>query len=154
MGIIMYKPVCGYAYHDSLSSLYLSCTTFDDSSEMSGMKRRKRMNMDSVIGTTSDDYYRSNTPWLQTLSHCMKKRCATDGADEAKIEKLWNTLADDGLTPPSYSSILPATAPTVELVADAVWLNKTSLVDGDLYYPNHQTLQEFEFQEDMHVRLS
>jgi len=65
----------------------------------------------------------------------MNERYATNGIDEAKIEKLWNTLADDGLTPPPYSSMLPATAPTVELAADAVWLNKISLVDGELVLP-------------------
>ena len=148
MGITMYKPVCGYACHDSLSTLYLNCTTFDDSSDMSGM------DMDMPMGTTSDECYQTNEPWLQTLAYCMKERCAADGVGEAAIEKLWGTLAANGLMTAPYSSMIPAEMPKVELEEDAEWLNETSLVNGDLYFATHQTLNEFEYQEDTHVRLS
>jgi len=156
MGITMYKPLCGYACQNSLLSLYLNCTTFDGHSDMEGMsmKLRKRMDMEGPMGMTSDSCYQSDMPWLQTLAYCMKERCAVDGVGETDIEKVYGILAANGQPVPSYSSMIPSEAPTEELADDAMWLNTTSLVNGDMYQEYHETLSNFEFQEDTHVRLS
>ena len=158
MGITMYQPVCVYSCHDSLSSLYLSCTTFGDSMEdMPGMdmKLRKRMSMgSSSMASTSNECYATNMPWLQTLAYCFKSRCAADGVKEDQIESHWQLFAANGAAVNSYKSLIPRDAPTAELESDAEWLNLTSLVNGENYLANHLTLLEFEFQEDMHVRLS
>lgn len=124
---------------------------------MSGMdmKLKKRMDMgEEVMGTTSDDCYASDTTWLQTLAYCFQQHCNADGASEADVENAWGLLAANGVDVPSYQSSIPATIPTEELASDAVWLNSTSLVNGETYFSYHQTLAEFEFQEDMHVRTS
>jgi hypothetical protein len=117
MGITMYKPLCGYACQNSLAALYLNCTAFDESADMYGMsmKLRKRMDMNMPMGTTSSSCYQSDIPWLQTLAYCMKERCAVDGVGEAEIEKVYGILAAGGEPVPSYSSMIPSEAPTVEL---------------------------------------
>ncbi len=84
----------------------------------------------------------------------MKERCAIDGVGEGEIAKAYGILAAGGLEAASYNSMIPVERPIDELDSDAEWLNVTSRVNGDKYFSNHQTLQEFEFQEDMHVRLS
>lgn len=156
MGISMYKPVCAYACHDSLASLWLNCTTFSTGSDdMAGMdmKLLKRMDMgEEAAATTSMECVASNMPWLQTLAYCLKDRCGIDGVGEKKIAKAYSTLSMSDTA--VYSDMLPATAPTTELEADAMWLNETSLVNYDLYFSNRQTLQEFEYQEDTHAQLS
>lgn len=155
MGIIMYKPVCAYACQNALSTLYLNCTTFsDDESDMAGMdmKLRKRMDMGGeAMGTTSHECYATDAAWLQTLAYCMKDRCGIDGVSESKIETAWSELS---MSDAAYSSQIPTERPATEVEADAMWLNTTSLVNNDLYYSFHQTLAEFEYQEDTHVRLS
>ncbi|PVH70598.1 hypothetical protein DL98DRAFT_661067 [Cadophora sp. DSE1049] len=156
MGISMYKPVCAYACHDSLASLWLNCTTFSTGhDDMAGMdmKLLKRMDMGGEAeATTSMECVASNMPWLQTLAYCLKDRCGIDGVGEKKIAKAYSTLSMSDAA--VYSEMLPATAPTTELEADAMWLNETSLVNYDLYFSNRQTLQEFEYQEDTHAQLS
>ncbi|KAH6718239.1 ferric reductase like transmembrane component-domain-containing protein [Leptodontidium sp. MPI-SDFR-AT-0119] len=156
MGINMYKPVCAYACHDSLASLWLNCTTFSTpSDDMAGMdmKLLKRMDMgEEAEATTSMECVASNMPWLQTLAYCLKDRCGIDGVGEKKIAKAYTTLSMSDIA--VYSEMLPAENPTTELDADAMWLNETSLVNYDLYFSNRQTLQEFEYQEDTHVQLS
>ncbi|KAH7417787.1 ferric reductase like transmembrane component [Cadophora sp. MPI-SDFR-AT-0126] len=156
MGISMYKPVCAYACHDSLASLWLNCTTFSSAShDMEGMdmKLLKRMDMgEEAEATTSMECVASNMPWLQTLAYCLKDRCRIDGVGEKKIAKAYSTLSMSDTA--VYSEMLPATAPTTELEADAMWLNETSLVNYELYFSNRQTLQEFEYQEDTHAQLS
>lgn len=152
MGITMYKPVCAYACHDALSSLYLNCTTFAEASgDMDHMMLKKRHEEDMIMGTTSDECYANNTVWLQTLAYCMSDRCATDGVGEARIAKAYSTLS---MSDRAYSDMLPAERPATELDADAKWLNVTSLVNPDLYLSNRQAMSEFEFQEGMHNRLS
>lgn len=106
------------------------------------------------MGMTSDSCYAADRAWLQTLAYCFKERCAADGVKESEYESRWVVLAANGMEVPSFKSMVPAVAPTVEVDADALWLNSTSLVNGDAYFTNHQTMSEFEFQEDMHVRLS
>ncbi|KAH7309291.1 ferric reductase like transmembrane component-domain-containing protein [Rhexocercosporidium sp. MPI-PUGE-AT-0058] len=159
MGITMYKPVCAYACYDSLSALWLNCTTFasasDDMAGMEGMdmKLLKRMDMgEEPEATTSMECVASNMPWLQTLAYCLKDRCGIDGVGENKIAKAYSTLSMSDTA--VYSEMLPAEAPTTMLEADAMWLNETSLVNYDMYFSNRQTLQEFEYQEDTHVQLS
>lgn len=156
MGINMYKPVCAYACHDSLASLWLNCTTFSTpSDDMAGMdmKLLKRMDMgEEAEATTSMECVSSNMPWLQTLAYCLKDRCGIDGVGEKKIAKVYTTLSMSDTA--VYSEMLPAENPTTELDADAMWLNETSLVNYDLYFSNRQTLQEFEYQEDTHVQFS
>jgi len=73
---------------------------------------------------------------------------------EAVTEKAWQILAACGLTVPTYLSMVPVEGPTVKLDSDTECLNITSLVNSAHYQSDHQTLQEFEFHEDMHVRLS
>jgi hypothetical protein len=154
IGISMYKPVCAFACHDSLSALFLNCTTFGDDMSGMDMKVRKRMDMASADGTTSSECRAQDVTWLQTLAYCMKQGCAADFVEESRIETAWNTLAADGETVPQYQTMLPATSPSVELDSDAMWLNSTSLVSSSLYFATHQTLMEFEYQEETHVKLS
>lgn len=119
------------------------------------MKVRKRMDMGGdPMATTSDDCYATNIPWLETLAYCFQQHCVADRTKESQFESRWKALAANGFAVASYQSILPLTVPTAQLEANATWLNTTSLVNEDVYFANHQTLQEFEFQEDMHVRLS
>ncbi|PBP21147.1 ferric reductase like transmembrane component [Diplocarpon rosae] len=153
MGITMYKPVCAYACHDALAALYLNCTTFEtEDHDMAGMVMKRMEGMgDEVVGTTSEECYASDPVWAQTLAYCFHDRCAIDGASEAAVKKAWTALS---MTEATYEDSLPAERPAVELDADAEWLNVTSLVNSELYFSNRQTLSEFEFQEEMHVRLS
>lgn len=155
MGISMYKPVCAYACHDSLSPLYLNCTTFDDDMSGMDMKVRKRMDMDSAMGMTSSACRAQDLPWLQTLAYCFMQRCGTeDSVPESSIEAAWSLLAADGDEVPAYQTSLPLTTPSTEVDSDAMWLNFTSLVNDSVYFATRQTYQEFEYQEDTHVVLS
>lgn len=158
MGITMYKPLCAFSCYNSLSSLHLNCTTFEDNGHsMDGMdmKLLKRMDMGGEsMAMTSDECYATDLPWLQTLAFCFQRHCAADGIAESQLEKAWATMAANGAEVPSLQSMVPSVEPEVELDPDAVWLNTTSLVNSEAYESNHRTLGEFEFQEDMHVRLS
>jgi len=59
--------------------------TFEDDSDMSDMdgmdmKLRWRMDMGAAsMGTTSEECYASNIPYLQTLAYCFQQRCGDDG---------------------------------------------------------------------------
>jgi hypothetical protein len=152
-GISMYKPVCCYACHDSLSSLYLNCTTFSMGSD-DGMstKMRKRMDMNmSVTGSTSDSCYASNLPWLETLCYCIRSGCTQDGIEDWRQDKCFQDLSMSGT---SLDDAIPSHQPTVELTEDAEWLNETMLVNENIYHANYQTLQEFERSEDRHTRYA
>lgn len=155
MGIKMYKPICSYACHDSLSSLYLSCTAFDSGDSIAGMdmKMKKRMDMGSVEGTTSSACRANDTVWLQTFAYCIQQHCAADGVSESEMESGWEALAADGDAVPEMKTVLPASVPTVEVDADAMWLNETQLANRDLYFATRQTLDEFAYQEKIHVRF-
>lgn len=68
-GISLYQDLCCQACYDSLSTLYLTCTTFDDSAmDMSSMD----MDMSMIMGATSADCYATNVPWLQTMAYCIQ----------------------------------------------------------------------------------
>ncbi|KAI6711438.1 ferric reductase like transmembrane component [Diplocarpon mali] len=153
MGISMYKPVCAYACHDALASLYLSCTTFSaEGHDMEGMVMKRMEEMGGeAMGTTSEECYATDPVWAQTLAYCFRDRCAIDGAKEGAVRKAWTALS---MTEAAYEDSIPPERPAAELAADAVWLNVTSLVNSELYFSYRQTLSEFEFQEEMHVRLS
>ena len=144
-GISLYQDLCCQSCHDSLSSLYLNCTTFS-MMFMDGM--------DMEMGDTSDDCYASNTPWLQTMAYCIQQNCNADGFGAEKQAKCFTTQAVAGASTPTFEESLPSTAPTVELSADAEWLNETSLVNNELYYSTHGSLGEFARSEYIHTRYS
>src|SRR5690349_11769006 len=73
-GISLYQDLCCQACHDSLSTLYLNCTTFDDMSMSMDMSTDM-----SMMGTTSEECYASNIPWLQTMAYCIQQNCNADG---------------------------------------------------------------------------
>ncbi|KKY39820.1 putative ferric reductase transmembrane component 4 [Diaporthe ampelina] len=155
-GISLYEDLCCQACHDSLSTLYLNCTTFMSADDMAGMDMGMDMGMDSdmPMGTTSDECYASNTPWLQTMAYCIQQNCEADGYPADKQATCFSNQAVAGASEPTFQDSLPATAPTVELEADAMWLNVTSLVNRDLYYSTHGTLGEFARSEYLHTRYS
>ncbi|AEO65379.1 uncharacterized protein THITE_2154006 [Thermothielavioides terrestris NRRL 8126] len=134
-GISLYPDLCCQACHDSLSSLYLTCTTFTDGGDMAGMDMRKRdMGDMMMMGTTSDECRANNTAWLQTMAYCIQQNCDADGYPADKQAECFSNQAVAGAPKPTFQESLPAVPPTVELPADAVWLNTTSLVNKDLYY--------------------
>jgi len=149
-GISLYQDLCCQSCHDSLSSLYLNCTTF---TEDTNMDKYMSMSMD-MMGTTSDECYATNLPWLQTMAYCIQQNCNADGYSAEKQAKCFSTQAVAGALEPTFQDSLPATAPTVELPDDAMWLNVTSLVNGDTYYATHGTLGEFARSEYIHTRYS
>lgn len=152
MGITLYQPFCMYSCQGAVSTLYLSCTTFEDDTDMT-MDMSMDMGMDdAVMGITSPECYATNTPWLQTLAYCFKQSCAADGVSEETIEIQWSLMSYAAANE-SYQSNIPTVAPTTELEADATWLNATSLVNQDMYDSYDRTLRNFYFQEVTHVRM-
>ncbi|KAL2066035.1 hypothetical protein VTL71DRAFT_2106 [Oculimacula yallundae] len=159
MGITMYKPVCAHACHETLSLLWLNCTTFampghdvDGKGGMS-MKLHKRSGDlgKGPVATTSLKCRASDLPWLQTLAYCMKDRCGADGVGEKDIVKAYTKLSMSDKA--VYSEMVPAVAPTVQLEADAKWLNQTMLVNYENWFSWRQTLQEFEYDDEVHTQL-
>ncbi|KAH8656864.1 ferric reductase like transmembrane component-domain-containing protein [Ilyonectria robusta] len=150
-GISLYQDLCCQACHDSLSSLYLTCTTFTDEGSMSGMDMGDSSDM---MGTTSADCYATNKAWLQTMAYCIQQNCNADGYPAKKQAKCFSNQAVAGASTPTFEDSLPAKAPTSELAGDAVWLNSTNLVNKDLYYATHGTLGEFARSEYLHTRYS
>lgn len=149
-GISLYQDLCCQSCHDSLSSLYLICTTFPKGNDMD-----MDMDMDmEKTGTTSDECYATNIPWLQTMAYCIQQNCNADGYSAEKQAKCFPTQAVAGASEPTFQDSLPATAPTVELSEDAMWLNVTSLVNRNTYYATHGTLKEFARSEYIHTRYS
>jgi hypothetical protein len=144
-GISLYQDLCCQSCHDSLSSLYLNCTTFDDMDMGMGME---------TMGTTSDECYATNIPWLQTMAYCIQQNCNADGYPAEKQAKCFSTQAVAGASEPTFQDSLPAVAPTVELSEDATWLNVTSLVNCNTYYATHDILGEFSRSEYFHTRYS
>jgi hypothetical protein len=157
-GISLYEDLCCQACHDSLSALYLNCTTFmpmDDGMGGMAMKKVKRDGMDmSMMGMTSDECRASNTPWLQTMAYCIQQNCNADMYPADKQATCFSNQALAGASSPTLQQSLPPTAPTVELASDAMWLNETSLVNAELYYSTHGTLGEFARSEYLHTRYS
>ena len=145
-GISLYQDLCCQSCHDSLSSLYLSCTTF--------MWMDMDMDMDMLMGTTSEQCYATNTPWLQTMAYCIQQNCNADGYSDEKQARCFSTQAVAGASEPTFLDSLPATPPSVELSKDAMWINVTSLVNSDIYYSTYGTLAEFARSEYIHTRYS
>lgn len=157
-GISLYQDLCCQSCHDSLSALYLNCTTFmeDDSSGMDDMGMDMDMDMGGMpmMGMTSDECYASNIPWLQTMAYCIQQNCDADGYPQQKQAQCFSVHAVAGAPEPTFQDSLPTTPPREELAGDAMWLNVTSLVNSDLYYSTHGTLGEFAKAEYLHTRYS
>jgi hypothetical protein len=158
-GISLYQDLCCQACYDSLSSLYLTCTTFmDDGGSMPGMDMRVRKRDDGgaagPMGMTSDDCRANNTAWLQTMAYCIQQNCNADGYPADQQAECFSNHAVAGASEPTFRDSLPASPPTVELAPDAVWLNVTSLVNSQVYYETHGTEGEFARSEYMHTRYS
>ena len=147
-GLSLWQDLCCQACHDSLSSLYLSCTSFDQDE---GMSMHNDM---AMLGTTSDECYATNTPWLQTMAYCIDQRCNADGYSLERKSKCFSAQAVAGAAEPTFQSSLPATAPTTELPDNAMWLNETNLVNGDTYYATYGSEKEFARSEYIHTRYS
>lgn len=151
-GITLYPDLCCQACHDSLYSLYLSCTDFSsDGEDMPGMDMEE-MAMD--MGTTTDDCRASNAPWLQTMAYCIQQNCNAVRYPAEKQAECFSIQAVAGASEPIFQSSLPAKPPTVELAADDMWLNVTSLVNSGLYSSNYGTLGEFTREEVLHSRYA
>jgi hypothetical protein len=151
-GNSLYQDQCCQACHDSLSALYLNCTTFPDGMDTSSTEGMD-MSMDDMPMTTAD-CYASNTPWLQTMAYCIKSNCDAVGFGAAKQAVCFSNQAVAGASLPTFEQSLPAVSPTVELTADATWLNVTSLVNADTYYATYGTEAEFARSEYLHTRYS
>ncbi|CAK7236613.1 hypothetical protein SBRCBS47491_009698 [Sporothrix bragantina] len=156
-GISYLQDLCCQACYDSLSALYLNCTTFmaDDGSS-GGMDMGGDDSSDGMMGMTDDACRNSNTPWLQTMAYCIQSNCNAHGwTSEAKQEACFVVHALDGdASGPSFKDSLPVTAPTVELAGDAMWLNETSLVNADLYYSTYGTEGNFAESEYYHTKYA
>ncbi|KAJ8132070.1 hypothetical protein O1611_g1554 [Lasiodiplodia mahajangana] len=151
-GLSLYQDSCSLACHDSLSSLYLSCTTFSDHDGMTGMKE---MGMEmGMTGMTTEECRTSNMPWLQTMAYCIQQACGAQGYTVEKQASCFKTHAVAGASEPTFHDCLPITAPTIELPENATWLNSTSLVNHHLYHATHGTLEEFARSEYIHTRYS
>ncbi|KAI5241173.1 hypothetical protein E4T43_05688 [Aureobasidium subglaciale] len=156
-GIPMYQPLCCYSCHDSLSSLYLNCTTFSTMDMHSGMdmKLKKRMDMGGESkATTSDACYAANQAWLETFANCVHDKCSGHGVSESEQSQCFAKLAANGQHVLTLSASLPTNTPTVELDAKATWLNTTSLVNAETYLANYVTMEEFVSSEHRHTRYS
>ncbi|KAJ2992259.1 hypothetical protein NUW58_g2225 [Xylaria curta] len=129
-GLSIFPDSCCLACHDSLSSLYLSCTTFAEHADMPGMDSGMEM------GTTTEECRTSNMPWLQTMAYCIQQACGAQGYTMEKQAGCFSLHAVAGASEPTFHGSLPVTAPTVELPEDATWLNATSLYELDEYVGN------------------
>jgi hypothetical protein len=155
-GISLYPDLCCQACHDSLSSLYLTCTTFDDDGMggMEGMGGMGDMGDMGTMGTTSEECYANNTAWLQTMAYCIQQNCNADAYPAEKQAECFTAQAVAGASTPTFHDSLPATPPTIELASDDTWLNVTSLVNSDVYHSTHGTLGEFARSEYFHTKYS
>jgi hypothetical protein len=154
LGIPMYKPVCCYACHDSLSALYLNCTTFtDDHHSGMDMKLKKRMDMGGeTMADTSNECRATDQIWLQTLAYCISSRCTEEGASESHQAQCFQKVAAGLIPVQSLQSSIPSHPPTAELAEDDEWLNTTHLVNEVMYADNRRTLDEFAKSEERHTR--
>lgn len=156
-GINMYKPWCCTACSDVLSTLYLNCTTFSESSGDHGMsmKLMKRMDMDmEMAAATSDECYASSKPFQESLSYCIKTHCDMEGVSVSEQNTCFQRLAANGLPVDSLEMSLPTIPPTEQLSEDEMWLNKTMLVNEDIWQIDRKTIEGFERSEGWHVRSS
>ncbi|KAJ9606502.1 hypothetical protein H2200_009463 [Cladophialophora chaetospira] len=154
-GISMFRPFCCYACHDVLAMVYLNCTTFSESSHDDGMSMKlvKRMDME-MDGSTSDECYASNRPFLESFAYCVQSHCDAEGLSSEKQNSCFQSMAAGGLPVPSLEESLPQVAPTEELASDAIWLNETMRVNEASWSSDRGTIDEFEHSEVWHVRFS
>lgn len=151
-GLSLYRDLCCQTCYDSLSALYLNCTTFPT---REGMDMSMDMDMDmDMMPMTSEECYATNIPWLQTMAYCIQQNCNADGYRPDKQAKCFSTHAVAGASEPAFQDSLPTRAPTVELSEDVMWLNSTSLVNRNTYNAIFGTLKEFARQEYLHTRYS
>jgi hypothetical protein len=144
MGIDMFMPWCATACSDTLSGLYLNCTTFEQmSGDHHGMKVKRMDGMDMMMGVTSADCRASDTPWLQTFSYCIKSHCDAEGLSAEEQEKYWQKNAAEGMPVPSMTEALPTTAPSLSVENEAEWLNETMLANEVAWTTDRRTIQEF-----------
>ncbi|KAK8068783.1 hypothetical protein PG994_005399 [Apiospora phragmitis] len=122
--------------------------------DMSGSGDGMDMDMDMPMGMTSDECRATNLPWLQTMAHCIQSRCDADGYPFEKQAQCFSKHAVAGASEPTLQANLPPAAPTVELSANAMWLNAASLVNSDSYHSIHGTLGEFAREEYLHTKYS
>ncbi|KAI4840283.1 hypothetical protein E4T44_07954 [Aureobasidium sp. EXF-8845] len=92
--------------------------------------------------------------WLETLSNCVHEKCSKDGVDESVQAQCFSKLAANGLPVSTFQDSLPSIAPSVELEAEATWLNTTSLVNEHAYLANYITMKEFVSSEHRHTRYA
>lgn len=154
-GINMYNPMCCYACHDALAMVYLNCTTFSESTGDDGMSMKlvKRMDM-GMSGSTSDECYASNRPFLESFAYCVQSHCDAEALSARNQDSCFQSMAAGGAAVPSLQDSLPRTAPTEELASDAVWLNKTMLVNEAYWSSDRGTISAFQDSEYWHVRFS
>ncbi|KAF6833117.1 ferric-chelate reductase [Colletotrichum musicola] len=157
-GISLYEDLCCQACHDSLSSLFLTCTAFSNETGANTMPSMGGMagmpEMGTATGTTSPECYASNTPWLQTMAYCIQQKCNAHGYPADKQTECFKRQAVNGASSPSLRDSLPIVAPVIELAANAMWLNVTSLVNKDTYFSNYGTAGEFARSEYLHTKYS
>ncbi|KAI1110914.1 ferric reductase like transmembrane component-domain-containing protein [Nemania sp. NC0429] len=157
-GRSMYEDPCSLACHDSLSTLYLSCTTFPDHNGMPGMEYDMEMGGGGMemgpMGMTTEECRASNKPWLQTMAYCIQQGCGAHGYTVEDQARCFSLHAVGGASEPTFLDSLPDPAPTVELSMHDTWLNVTSLVNAHMYHATHGTLTEFAKSEYSHTRYS
>ena len=127
--------------------MYLNCTVFSASSS-SGMDMRKRsMDMDADA-QTSDECYAQTPAYQESLAYCIKAHCDAEGLPYNEQNKCFQSTS---YTSSSLQESLPSQAPTDELPMDAMWLNKTALVNEAMYQEDLATISLFEEIEVDHV---
>ncbi|QBZ58280.1 hypothetical protein PoMZ_03225 [Pyricularia oryzae] len=152
-GIDLFPDLCCQSCYDSLSKLYLGCTTFDNSSSMAGMDM-SGMDMSMPMAVTSDDCRASNLPWLQTMAYCIQQGCDAVGFPADRQAECFAARAVAGSAQPAFRASLPSSPPQVEVADNATWLNVTSLVNAALYTSTYGTYQEFAREEGLHSTYS
>ncbi|TIA54953.1 hypothetical protein D6C77_07538 [Aureobasidium pullulans] len=141
-GIQMYQPLCCYSCHDSLSALYLNCTTFSE-------------DMDRHHGAGQTQWQRQAMPAMPAIELGLRpSHIVSHGVTESKQDQCFAKLAANGEAVSNLQSSLPFTAPTVELGTDSTWLNFTGLVNEETYLANYATMKEFVSTEYRHTRYS
>jgi hypothetical protein len=116
------------------------------------MKLFKRMDMGGGGPETTGACRAADQPWLETLAYCIQSSCGAEGVSDRRREQYFQANAADGTEVQSLKQSLPQMPPTDELADDETWLNRTSLVNADLYAANRRTLEEFGLAEERHTR--
>ncbi|KAF2968121.1 hypothetical protein GQX73_g5436 [Xylaria multiplex] len=150
--ILSFLPLLSFTHYASAASNGI--VGFDTNTSSSMMRKRHGEEDMAGMPTTSDDCRASNLPWLETMAYCIQQNCDAVGFGTSKQVSCFSKQAVLGATEPTFQESLPNMAPTVELASDALWLNSTSLVNGELYYNTYGTYAEFERSEVFHTTYS